>query len=137
MDRERIEREEAELAARRELNERLAREEAERNAQLAKQRAATLGSKYAALIRRRVEPRITISPDFPPTLSSKANVKLSPFGEVLSVRIIESSGNVIYDRAVETAIFSSTPLPIPSRDEDPEVNKLFQDLTLNFSILGR
>lgn len=134
---DRIVREEQELQAMREMKERLAREEALIAKQRAEQRATTLASKYGALIKQRVRPKITISPDFSPTLSTRMNVKLSPSGGVQSVRVIESSGNRAYDRAVETAIYASSPLPIPSREEDPDVNSMFQDLTLNFSIDGR
>jgi colicin import membrane protein len=134
---ERIRKEQQELEARRRFQEQLAADEARARAQRAKERATTLSSKYAALIKQKVQPKITISPDFSPTLSTRMNVTLTSLGEVRGVRIIQSSGNSAYDRAVETAIYASSPLPIPSREEDPEVNTMFQDLTLNFSIDGR
>jgi len=41
-------------------------------------------------------------------------VKLLPTGEVQSVRVTQSSGNVAYDEAVVRAIWKSSPLPLPS-----------------------
>lgn len=41
-------------------------------------------------------------------------VKLLPTGEVQSVRVTQSSGNVAYDEAVVRAIEKSSPLPLPS-----------------------
>ena len=37
-----------------------------------------------------------------------------PTGEVLSTRLLKSSGNPAYDNAVERAILKSSPLPLPS-----------------------
>lgn len=41
-------------------------------------------------------------------------VKLLPTGDVQSVRVTQSSGNVAYDEAVVRAIEKSSPLPLPS-----------------------
>jgi colicin import membrane protein len=41
-------------------------------------------------------------------------VKLLPTGEVVSVRVTQSSGNPAYDDAVVRAIQKSSPLPLPS-----------------------
>ena len=44
-------------------------------------------------------------------------VKLLPTGEVVSVRVTQSSGNAAYDEAVVRAIDKSSPLPLPSERE--------------------
>ncbi len=44
-------------------------------------------------------------------------VKVLPTGEVLSVRVTQSSGNVAYDEAVVRAIEKSSPLPLPTDRE--------------------
>lgn len=41
-------------------------------------------------------------------------VKLLPTGEVLSVRVTQSSGNAVYDDAIVRAIEKSSPLPLPA-----------------------
>ncbi len=49
-------------------------------------------------------------------------VKLLPTGEVLSVKVTQSSGNTAYDDAVVRAIEKSSPLPLP---EDREARAAF------------
>ncbi|MHB1084474.1 MAG: cell envelope integrity protein TolA [Thiobacillus sp.] len=44
-------------------------------------------------------------------------VKVLPTGEVVSVRVTQSSGNVAYDEAVVRAIEKSSPLPLPTDRE--------------------
>ena len=132
-ERERLEAEEKEFLASQEMNRMLAEEEA---MLAASQRATTLRAKYAALIQDKVRRYRTISPDFERWRTTTVNVKLSSSGEVQSVRTIKSSGNVRYDRSVETAIYQASPLPIPSIAEDSEVNKVFRDLNLNFDMTG-
>ncbi|MBS1219763.1 MAG: putative TonB protein, partial [Proteobacteria bacterium] len=41
-------------------------------------------------------------------------VKLLPTGEVQSVQVTKSSGNLAYDEAVVRAIEKSSPLPLPA-----------------------
>lgn len=41
-------------------------------------------------------------------------VKLLPTGEVVSVKVTQSSGNLAYDEAVKRAIEKSSPLPLPT-----------------------
>jgi colicin import membrane protein len=40
-----------------------------------------------------------------------------PTGEVLTTRLLKSSGNPAYDAAVERAILKSSPLPLPASKE--------------------
>jgi colicin import membrane protein len=55
-------------------------------------------------------------------------VRLMPTGEVLDVRLLQSSGNSAYDTAVERAIRKSSPLPLP---EDRDARAQFvPELTL-------
>lgn len=121
-----------EQARQKRLADALAAEEAFQADQRAKQRATTLQGKYVALITQKVGRYWAIAPDYVPGLETKVNVKLSSYGDVRSVAIIKSSGNPRFDRSVESAILKATPLPIPSVAEDVGVNKLFQNLNLNF-----
>lgn len=45
------------------------------------------------------------------------NIVQLPTGEVLSVRLVKTSGNALLDSAVERAILKSSPLPKPDRPE--------------------
>lgn len=53
-------------------------------------------------------------PGLPPGLRCKAQIDILPNGEVVSVKIIQSSGNPAFDASVENAIYKSSPLPLPS-----------------------
>ena len=52
----------------------------------------------------------------------KCQVRLLPTGEVLDVKVVQSSGNTAYDDAVERAIRKSSPLPLP---EDKDARAAF------------
>lgn len=132
----RLERKEKELEAQRQLNESIAAEEAFIADQRAEERATTLAAKYTALITEKVERFRSVAPGTELWRTTTVNVKLSSSGEVQSVRVVKSSGDQRYDRSVETAIYQASPLPIPSAAEDPGVNKVFQDLNLNFDMSG-
>lgn len=43
-------------------------------------------------------------------------IKMSSNGEVLGAKVIESSGNVAFDRSTEIAVRKASPLPIPKND---------------------
>jgi len=45
------------------------------------------------------------------------NIVQLPTGEVLTVRLVKTSGNALLDSAVERAIWKSSPLPKPDRPE--------------------
>lgn len=57
-------------------------------------------------------------------------VSLLPNGEVLRVTLVRTSGQLLYDRAVEGAIFKASPLPLPSERETAA--QFREGLTLKF-----
>jgi len=108
------------------LMRRMADEQAANEARLVKQaeaRAAS-GQRQAELSRVVGQHRDLISAKvrgntrLPDNLTGNPKVrclvKLLPTGEVQSVRVTQSSGNVAYDEAVVRAIWKSSPLPLPS-----------------------
>jgi colicin import membrane protein len=64
-------------------------------------------------------------------IKAKFDVTLLPNGDVLSVSLAKSSGNVAYDDAVERAIRKAQPLPLPPAEQNL-FNK-FRELHLTFS----
>jgi colicin import membrane protein len=56
-------------------------------------------------------------------------IRILPGGEVLDISIERSSGNRLYDQAIERAIRSASPLPVPPVDS--ELFPQFRDLRLN------
>ena len=71
---------------------------------------------YAAKIRRKVRSNIVQPPNIQGNPEAIFEVNQLPGGEVLDVRLKRSSGNEVLDRAIETAIRKSSPLPPP---DDP------------------
>lgn len=108
-----------------ELKQSMANETAANAARAAKQaEAQAAGARQAALAQAIGKYRDLISATvrgntrLPDNLKGNPQVrclvKLLPTGEVLSVRVTQSSGNPAYDDAVVRAIEKSSPLPLPS-----------------------
>ena len=62
-------------------------------------------------------------------LRCKVNVKVIPGGDVASARVIESSGDPVFDRSAENAVLRASPLPMP---EDAAIARHFRDFNFNF-----
>jgi len=122
-------------ADRQRLSDKLAAEEEAKKQQQADRRAgertATVMSKYSALIEAAIKEKWRVSPGTESWREAKINIKLSPRGEVQSVRVVKSSGLVSFDRSAETAVLQASPLPFPSQEEDPTAHQQLQDINLN------
>lgn len=102
----------------------LVKEEQKRQAKIAakkrvveqKKRAAytqTEVSKYKSLIRAQITQNWIFPASYQKGMRCKILVRLIPSGDVVSVRIIQSSGNRAFDRSVELAVNKASPLPVP------------------------
>jgi colicin import membrane protein len=78
-------------------------------------------------IRAKIRSNIILPPDLAGNPQAEFDVALLPTGEVLSVKLVRSSGNRSLDDAWERAILKSSPLPRPSK---PEI--FVRDLRLKF-----
>ena len=80
----------------------------------------------------RIRDKIRGKANVPDTVRGRPEVQVRitilPGGEVLDIVIVKSSGNPVYDTAIERAIRSAQPLPVPS---DPELFGQFRSLNLN------
>ena len=76
-------------------------------------RESALGQ-YTALIRAKVRGNWILPQDLQGNPEAIILVIQLPTGEVLSTKVLKSSGNPAYDTAVERAILKSSPLPLPS-----------------------
>jgi colicin import membrane protein len=77
---------------------------------------------YGAKVRACVQPGVSFPP--PPrgaggNPAAQYRVSLRPDGQIADVRLTKSSGNVNFDRAVETGIRRCTPFPRPSSGSYP------------------
>lgn len=87
-------------------------------------------SRHAALIQNKIHQywRQPLGFDFT-GFTCKIVVKLLPTGEVLDVAIIQSSGNLEYDRSAELAVRKASPLPMPN---DVHLAKEFRNFSFTF-----
>lgn len=76
----------------------------------------TIG-KYRDLISATVRGNTRLPDNLKGNPQVRCLVKLLPTGDVVSVRVTQSSGNPAYDEAVVRAIEKSSPLPLPSERE--------------------
>ncbi|MDF2939620.1 MAG: hypothetical protein K0R66_262 [Gammaproteobacteria bacterium] len=99
----------------------------------AQQRLTTLKEQYMALIQQTV--RANWINQFNPSqnLTATLQINLDEQGNVLSVTLLQSSGNPTFDRQAILAVRKSSPLPLP---QDPSLIKDFLSLTLPFSNQG-
>ncbi len=110
--REELAREQASLAIDRERQH--MKEQLTREADAARLRGL---ADYEAKIRNKVRGNIVLPPDIQGNPEAHFLVVQLPTGEVLSSRLVKSSGYRAYDEAVERAILKSSPLPRPDRPE--------------------
>jgi colicin import membrane protein len=100
----------------RELRELIARKQAEAARAQAAARTKAL-NEYIARIQAKVKSNWILPPDLQGNPEAIFHVVQLPTGEVLSTRLVKSSGNPAYDAAVERAILKSSPLPLPASRE--------------------
>ena len=111
------------------LQEQLAAEEKQRTDTARAARAATVVDKYKAMIRQRVSRSWNSPVGVAKGLKCVVHVRLTPGGEVLSAAVVRSSGNEIFDRSVEYAVYKAAPLPLP---EDPTLFDNFREIEFVF-----
>jgi len=72
---------------------------------------------YIDKIRTKIKTHIIPPSEIKGNPEAVFNIVQLPTGEVLTVRLVKTSGNALLDSAVERAIRKSTPLPKPDRPE--------------------
>ena len=96
-------------------------------------RLLTVKEKYMALIQQTVRAN-WINPLPDQQLEVTLAVKLDLQGNVLSVVVLKSSGNAVFDRQVMYAVNKSSPLPVP---DDDVLKAEFSNIQLLFSSNGQ
>ena len=119
--------------AERNLKEQLAVEEKSRQQQRRQQEQTqqTMSeiAKYEALIKQKVERSWARPPSAQKGLECNVRVRLVQSGEVMSAQVVRSSGNDIFDRSVENAVYKASPLPLP---DDKSLFDHFRELEFKF-----
>ena len=112
------------------LQEQLVAEEKARQNAVQAARAATVVDQYKALIRQRVTHSWSRPLGSTKGLKCVVRVRLTPSGEVLAATVVQSSGNPVFDRSVENAVYKAAPLPLP---DDPSLFDNFREIEFLFN----
>ena len=100
-----------------------------RDREARERRSKGVVKRHVAMIAQKIERNWRQPLDAPPKLQCKIDIVLLPSGNVVSVKIVESSGHLSFDRSVETAVRRASPLPVPS---DSVIFKQFEVMRLRF-----
>jgi colicin import membrane protein len=119
----------ADEAQRREAEQALQSQLAAEQERMEAGRVQGVVAEYIAYIQERIQRSWLRPPGSVAGLSCVVQVGLIPGGEVARVTIVRSSGDPIFDRSVETAVYKASPLPLPP---DAALFKHFRDLRLIF-----
>jgi len=85
---------------------------------------------YIARISAQVRQRVILPTDLEGNPEAVFQVDLLASGEVVTTKLLKSSGSTPYDAAVQRAILAAQPLPVP---EDPRLfHATFQNFLLSF-----
>jgi colicin import membrane protein len=118
----------------REEEKRRAEEERAREA-VEKERQAAAAARQSEIDswRAKIQARIRSKANVPDTVTGnpevQVRIRILPGGEVLDITVTKRSGNPTYDAAIERAIRSASPLPVPA--PNTELFPLFRELNLN------
>jgi len=105
------------------------KQQEERNRAERARRSKGIINKHVAMIAQKIERNWRQPLDAPARLNCKIDIVLLPSGNVVSVKVVETSGNQSFDRSVETAVRKASPLPVPS---DSVIFKQFEVMRLRF-----
>ena len=111
------------------LQQQLVAEEKARQDAARAARAATVVDQYKALIRQRVSHSWSRPLGSAKGLKCTVRVRLTQSGGVLDAKVIKSSGNPVFDRSVENAVYKAEPLPLP---DDPGLFDNFREIDFIF-----
>jgi colicin import membrane protein len=94
-----------------------ARERQDAIKQFTQPAAPSVDAGYVDKIRTKIRMNVVLPSDIRGNPEAIFDVIQLPTGEVLSAKLMKSSGHKTYDEAVERAILKSSPLPKPDRPE--------------------
>lgn len=86
-------------------------------------------AQYEPIIRQKVSRNWNRPSGAQAGITAQVSVRLTATGEVISAKVTRSSGNSVFDRSVENAVYKASPLPIP---QERGINEKFRNLNLRF-----
>lgn len=105
----------------------LAEQQRQRDQQVTQQARARVIDIYLSQIRAAVKTRLVEPPGLQGNPQAVLKVLQLPSGDVVSARVVRSSGVPAYDEAVERAVLAASPLPLPA-----DRSLFSRDLELSF-----
>ena len=106
-----------------------AKREAEKARAEAAARQRTEVDRYVEQIKAKIRGKANVPDTITGNPEVQVRLRILPGGEVLEATVTKTSGNRAYDAAIERAIRSAQPLPVPPADS--ELFPQFRDLILN------
>ena len=125
-----LEKKQAEEKRRKEAESALQEQVAAEEKRRADARAQGEVERYKALIRQKVSRSWNRPATAGKGLQCTVRVRLVAGGEVLTASVVRSSGDPVFDRSVENAVYKATPLPVP---QDPQLFSYFRDIEFVFN----
>ena len=110
------------------LQRQLAAEEAERSQSRRMTAAQNKAARYIDMIGLKVSSKWQRPPGSARDAYCIVRVRVTPGGRVLSVIVVRSSGDPVFDRATENAIYLAEPLPTPN---DAEVFEILREFNID------
>ena len=107
------------------LQESLAAEERERE----ERRISGVVNQHMGMIRQRIKRYWSEPSNATKGMQCTLRVSLLPGGDVKQVVVVKSSGNAIFDRSAESAVYKAAPWPQPT---DPKAAAILRDFTFVF-----
>jgi colicin import membrane protein len=86
-------------------------------------------NEYVAKIQAKIRSRANVPDSVTGKPKVEVQIRVLPGGDVLDIRVTKPSGNRAYDTAIERAIRSAVPLPVPPANS--ELFPQFRELILN------
>jgi len=107
-------------------------ERAKREADKAREAAVAARQSEVDRFKAAIQAKIRGRANVPDTVTGnpeiQVRIRILPGGEVLDIAVVKRSGNPTYDSAIERAVRSASPLPVPPADS--ELFPQFRDLNL-------
>ncbi len=110
------------------LQQQLAAEEAERSQTRRMAAAQNKAARYINMIGLKVSSKWQRPPGSARDAYCIVRVRVTPGGRVLSIIVVRSSGDPVFDRATENAIYLAEPLPVP---DDAEVFEILREFNID------
>lgn len=110
------------------LQQQLAAEEAERERAVKLSAAQSKAADFMIRIGNRISSKWRRPPGSARDAFAVVRVRVTAGGNVLGVTVVRSSGDPVFDRSIENAVYLAEPLPMPT---DPDVLELLREFNID------